>query len=107
MAQLDSLGNNIRNLRLEHGWSQAKLAEKVGVSAAYIGMLERSEKEPKLSTLVRIANRLETGIDNLLAEKLTSEKLSITSDYLQRIAKMSTESKQVIFLILDALTQTL
>lgn len=107
MVVLDSLGSNIRKLRHAHGWSQAELAEKVGVSAAYIGMLERSEKEPKLSTLVRIANRLETGIDNLLAEKLTSERLFIASDYLQRIAKMSTEFQQVIFLILDALTQTL
>lgn len=105
--QLDSLGNNIRKLRLAHGWTQAVFAEKVGVSAAYIGMLERSEKEPKLSTLIRIANLLETGVDNLLAEKLTSEKLSITSDYLQRIAGMPPESRRVLFSLLDILLQSL
>lgn len=106
VTQLNSLGNNIRKLRQAHDWTQAVFAEKVGVSAAYIGMLERSEKEPKLSTLIRIANIFETGLDSLLAEKLVSEKLSIASGYIQSISEMPTESQKVIFSILDILMQS-
>lgn len=106
VTQLNSLGNNIRKLRQAHGWSQTELAEKVGVTAAYIGMLERSEKEPKLSTLIRIANIFETGLDSLLSEKLISERRSIASDYFQSISKMPVESQKTIFSILDVLIHT-
>lgn len=105
MVQLDSLGDNIRKLRHARGWSQAELAKKVGVSAAYIGMLERSEKEPKLSTLVRIANIFDTSLASLLAHKSVSKNPSSTSDYMHSISEMPLESQKKVFLILDILIQ--
>ena len=107
VTSIDSLGNNIRNLRQARNWSQAELAEKAGVSAAYIGMIERSEKEPKLSTLIRIANILDAGLESLLAQRPVSKRLSIASDYVQRISQMPVESQKTIFLFLDVLIQTL
>lgn len=100
---MDTLGKNIRKQRLEHGWSQVELAEKVGVTAAYIGMLERSEKEPKLSTLIRIANTFGTGIDPLLAEHLTSQQAVICSDYISAITALPPATRQTLYALLDIL----
>ena len=42
------VGKRIREARIQRSWKQDKLAEKTGLSAAYIGMIERGEKIPKL-----------------------------------------------------------
>ena len=52
------LGGRIRALRGAKGWSQAELAEAVGVTSNYIGVLERGQKLPTLETLVAIAKAL-------------------------------------------------
>ena len=39
----DSIGRNIRKYRVEKKMRQEDLAEKTGLSANYIGMLERGE----------------------------------------------------------------
>jgi transcriptional regulator with XRE-family HTH domain len=52
------LGSRIRARRKARGWSQAELAEAVGVGANYIGILERGQKLPTLNTLVAAAKAL-------------------------------------------------
>lgn len=52
------LGARIRARRTAKGWSQAALAEKVGVGANYLGTLERGQKLAALDTLFAIAKAL-------------------------------------------------
>ena len=63
-----SIGKRIRTCREQKGWTQQAFAEKVGISIAYTGMIERGEKIPKLETFIRIANVLEVSADLLLAD---------------------------------------
>jgi len=42
---LISLGCRIRNCRLSRGWTQEDLSERAGLSAKYIGEVERGEKQ--------------------------------------------------------------
>ena len=51
-----TIGKKIRACREERGMSQEVFAEKVGISPAYVGMIERGEKIPRLETFLRIAN---------------------------------------------------
>ena len=67
------LGKNIKKYRREKGMSQETLAEKINLSVNYIGMLERSEKLPSLTTLIKIANALDVTTDILLCEFLNAE----------------------------------
>lgn len=60
-----SIGKRIRTCREEKGWSQENFAEKIGLSIAYTGMIERGEKVPRLETFIRIANVLEVSADFL------------------------------------------
>lgn len=47
---LSGIGKQIREARLQKSWNQDQLAEKTNLSLAYIGMIERGEKIPKLET---------------------------------------------------------
>ena len=53
-----SIGRNIRDYRVENGMRQEDLAEATGLSANYIGMVERGEKTPSLETFVALLNAL-------------------------------------------------
>lgn len=42
--EMKDIGKRIRRKRIEKGWCQEELAEKVDLSASYIGMIERGKK---------------------------------------------------------------
>ena len=72
---LKALGQNIRKCRKEQGLSQEQLAEKTGLSANYIGLIERGEKQPALDTLVNILNTLNASADLVLSGDLNYVKI--------------------------------
>ena len=54
------VGLTIRSERAKHGLSQKDLAERIGYTAQGIWKIETGKSDPKLSTLVKIADALET-----------------------------------------------
>ena len=72
---LKALGQNIRKCRKEQKLSQEQLAEKVGLSANYIGLIERGEKQPALDTFMDILNALNASADLVLAGDLNYVKI--------------------------------
>ena len=52
---LKKIGQNIKNARKSKKLSQEKLAELIGVSRNYIGMIERAEVNTPTKTLIQIA----------------------------------------------------
>jgi transcriptional regulator with XRE-family HTH domain len=61
------VGFRIRELREERGLSQEKLAERADLHRAYIGQIERGEKNIGLINLEKIANALGVDIRELFA----------------------------------------
>lgn len=59
-------GNRVRELRKERNLSQEELSYKADLHRTYIGMIERAEKNITLANIEKIANALETSIDDLL-----------------------------------------
>ena len=55
---LVKFGANVRRLRLKRGLSQKALAERSGLSANFIGTLERGCQNPSLTTLEKVAKGL-------------------------------------------------
>ena len=53
-----SIGDNIRRIRKEKGWTQAQLAKILSVSQQMVGQFEKSKKPPKLETVEKIASAL-------------------------------------------------
>ena len=98
-----SIGKRIRTCREQKGWTQQAFAEKVGISIAYTGMIERGEKIPKLETFIRIANVLEVSADLLLADVIKAQPYSDTSARAEVVNSLSKESRERIYDVIDTL----
>jgi putative transcriptional regulator len=57
--------NRIRVLRADKGWSQAKLADRVGVSRNSINSVENGKFEPSLPLAFRIADAFGLKIEEV------------------------------------------
>lgn len=71
------LGQNIRNYRLEKGWSQKQLSDAVDIDRADISKYENGTKgEMGFKTLKKFASALDVSTDDLLTEKEKTVELS-------------------------------
>jgi len=61
------IASNLARLRAESGLSQAKLAEKSGVSRLTLGKIERGEVAPRAETLSELADGLKVPLADLVA----------------------------------------
>lgn len=52
-------GTSVRRLRMQRGWSQEEFASLIGIHRTYIGGIERGERNPTLTMIVRLATALE------------------------------------------------
>lgn len=58
---------NLKRLRKEKGLSQRDLTERLGFSQGYVSRLESGDRDPSLSTLVGLAEVLDTTVIQLLS----------------------------------------
>ena len=63
-----AFGSRVREARLRRGLSQDQLAAHSGLHRAYIGGVERGERNPSLSSIARLAEALEVQVGDLVAE---------------------------------------
>ena len=64
--QIRLFGENMRTARRRAGFSQVELARAAHLDRAAIGFLERAERSPELSTLLRVARALGLEAGELL-----------------------------------------
>ena len=62
------LGDKIKELRMEKGWSQNCLAKTIGVSQKAIDYWERNVNEPKASYIIALVKAFELSYDEFFAE---------------------------------------
>jgi len=60
------LGNRLRELRKERGFSQEGFADHAELHRTYLGGLERGERNPTLTVLVKIAHALRVSLSKLV-----------------------------------------
>ena len=73
-ADAETVGARIRARRRKTGMKQATLAQEAGISAAQLCHLEKSDVQPSIRTLGRIADALGTTVGELLGEKVEKER---------------------------------
>lgn len=66
MAPHERLSMKLKQLREARGWTQEQLAEKAGVSRAYVSRLEIGRHDPPLSMLEKLAKALKVKVGKLL-----------------------------------------
>jgi len=62
-----AVDNAIREIRKRHGISQAALAEECGLDRTYISGIERGQRNPSLTNILKIAGALGTPASQILA----------------------------------------
>lgn len=58
-------GKRLRQVRESKRISQMHLADEIGVTATYVGRIERGERSPALPTIARLAKALGTTVADL------------------------------------------
>lgn len=72
-----ALAEQIKNRRKTKGWTQAQLAERLGLSRAQVGSYEEGRAEPKLDSLRAMAQLFACTIDALVSgDARTTKELS-------------------------------
>ena len=101
--KLDTIGKNIRKYRLAKKLRQEDLAEKAGLSANYIGMVERGEKIPSLETFITILNALDVSADMVLADVVNTGYTVKNSMLNEKLSKLSAEDREKIYEVIETL----
>mgnify|MGYP001059584570 CR=1 FL=1 len=87
---MSHIGKNIRKIRTVKNYSQTDFADKFALKRATVGAYEEGRSEPKISTLIEIANYFSISVDDLLKKELTVNdlfKFDIFKKELQKSSK--------------------
>lgn len=77
MLEYEAMGKVIRAKRKEMKLTQKDLANRVGISTAFCGHIERGSRKASLETVVAIANVLELSLDKMLQSSLSVSPLNL------------------------------
>lgn len=97
---------NLYKLRIENGWTQQELADRLGISRSAVGMYERNSRVPDFELLEKIADLFNVNMSFLLGyESLNYEKIPTSAPILpdermtkiiQLVALLSDQEKDMI-----------
>ena len=66
---MNNIGNKIRVLREQKGYSQESLAQELGLTQPSYARLEKQDERISITRLMQIANLLKTTVAELVGEK--------------------------------------
>lgn len=97
------LGDNIRTLRIEKGWTQVYLADRLQITAPFLAQIESGKRGTSLELVESIAELFEIPIASLFLEQITNyaESKSYVRDIELKIAE-----KQLQEIISENITKT-
>ena len=65
---VEFIGNRVKELRLEKGLSQEKLALKIGMDRTYYASVEKGRRNIALQNIKKIADGLEVSLSDLFKD---------------------------------------
>ena len=102
-----ALGERIRQLRAERGWSQDELAAQVGSDARGISRYETGRITPSLDAVLRIAETFNVSLDYLAVDGSPRRPFRVEDpglvEHLAQAAELNTEDRTALLNVLDAL----
>lgn len=73
---MSKIGKNIKKIRATKGLSQTEFGKIFGITRGSIGSYEEGRAEPKIDTLLQIANKFSISIDDITTKDVTVNLLS-------------------------------
>src|SRR4051794_14473331 len=77
---IETLAENVRQLRESHGLSLSQLSERSGIAKATLFKVERGRTNPTLETLVSIADTFGINVQSLIAVEASSKVEVVRAD---------------------------
>lgn len=101
-----TLGNRIKQLRQQRGWSQAQLANKLNVHQKQISGYERDIHSPSIELLVRLAELFNVSLDYIAFDNREEKNIIPIADrelmqVVQQIDQLSAEDRATIKAVLN------
>lgn len=100
-----TIGRSIKKKREDKGLTQEKLAELTGMSVAHISNIENAHTKLSLTTLILIANELDSSLDELTKNSL--KVYSFSHDYKRTESKKSAIIEDVVLALEKSLKTNL
>lgn len=105
---MNTLGQKIKKLRDEKGFSQSDLEKRCGVSSKLLSKYENERIMPTADTLKKIAEGLEISADYLIFDNVPKDGRCQLTDLalfekFKEVERMPAEEKQTIMHIIDAM----
>ena len=101
-----ALGERIKTLRKDQGWSQADLAARIGADAGQISRYENGKITPSIEAVLRLADTFDVSCDYLLLDDAPRRPLRAGNPLADRLADLNnlTDTDQAALIhILDSL----
>lgn len=96
-----SIGENLKRLRRDKGWTQGELASECGIRLGQISKIERNDTDPKLSTIYALIKALECSPNSLLNDIEKTSLDNVFEMVLERVQKLPNEDKLHLLAVLD------
>lgn len=96
-----SLGQNLKRLRRQAGWTQGELSDKTGIRVAHLSKLEKGEGDPKLSTIYKLMDAFKCSADTLLHNVDPEDTDQVLRYALESAMALDDEYKRLIVHYID------
>ncbi len=96
-----SLGENVKRLRRDKGWTQGELADKCKLGLNLISKIERHSPDIKSSTIYKLMDAFNCTADMLLLDTEKSNMNTILKTQFERAADLPEENQKVLIDLLD------
>jgi len=90
---LKIFGDNIRRIRKEMGQTAIELSAFLGFSTTYVGMLERGERIPSITAMLRICRYFGESIDSMFTP--TDSKTQMLEDEAQMVRVSGGKTQEI------------
>lgn len=100
----ETLGDRIRIIRQTKRLTQEQLGERVDVTSAYIGQIERGERTPSIRCLKIIAKELDVSIEALLTSN-AERRIILNSELNNELCNLTEEQKRLLIKLIKVLKE--
>lgn len=93
---MNTVGSRVKELRTKRGWSMSELTRRSGIATRHVGAIEQGKTSPTLRTLARIADALETSVEELTGAPFPSDLAPDERELVSRYRALSEHARALL-----------
>ena len=101
MLDYISIGKRLKEKRIEKGFTQQNVAEKLEISDEYVSKLENGKVQISLKRLADFSEVYKTPIEYFLSGTVSENEDYKMDEFMEKIKELTPKEKEVIFNIIE------